>query len=76
MRSGFQTAYSKGKDYKLLGEKINLINDKLTELDKKSQDPATSPDLKAYLSKEIQAKENEKKELEVKKIKIEGYIGV
>jgi hypothetical protein len=76
LRGGFTTAYNKGKEYKLLGEQINVINDKLSELDKKVQDPATSTDLKAYLSKEMNDKESQKKDLEVKKIKIEGYIGV
>jgi hypothetical protein len=76
LRASFQTAYSKGKEYQLLGEKINLINDKLTELNQKAQDPTTSADLKAYLSKEMKDKKREKKNLEIRKIKIEGYIGV
>lgn len=76
MRRDFSTAFNKGKQYKQLGVQIGALNDKLNELEQKIQDPGTSADLKAYLSKEMKEKEAEKKGLEVQKIKIEGFIGV
>lgn len=76
MRRNFEMAYKKGLEYQNIDKKIKELDLKVVELNTKIQNPATSPDLRAYLSKELGSKETEKNNLQVKKIKIEGFLGL
>jgi hypothetical protein len=76
MRGNFESAYKKGIEYKSLQVKIDKLNTSLSDLNTKINNPETSSDLKAYLSNEVQTKGIEKNALEVRRIKIEGFIGI
>jgi len=76
LRSSFESAYKKGIEYNSLRAKIKVLDEEISKLNTKISDPEASSDLKSYLTKELVEKKVTKKTLNVRMIKIEGYVGI
>lgn len=76
LRSDFEMAYKKGIEYKSLVEQMSSLDTKVSELTAKIEDEKTSKDLREYLVKERSDKKSKKEALNVRKIKIEGFLGL
>lgn len=76
MRNDFNMAYSKGKEYQVLKNKMGQLDGKIAELNTKIQNPETSEDLREYLTREKIQVEAERKVAEKETYKIEGFVGL
>lgn len=76
LRSSFEQAFHKGIEYNSITSQIAGIDKKVGELNAKLNAPDISPDLKAYITKEVQTELGKKEVLKVQLIKIEGFVGI
>jgi hypothetical protein len=75
-RNNFSFGYKKGLEYKNIKKQILDIDTKISELQTKIDDPATSTDLRSYLQKEVTENNERRSLLEKETYRIEGAVGV
>ena len=75
LRKEFQSGYEKGLKYQDISMRVGLLNKDIINKKATINAPATSGDLKTYLTSEVNRLEIQMKELQKEKYRIEGYVG-